>query len=193
MDKAIEGIFKIFNHLARELQIYCLSGILILINCLLIDYFLYNHSLWTFIQNTKDLTIPILIITYILGQLSMAFYYLFLERTKLDEKIKKTLGFTYTENSALLHKIYIENKETYLHFIERYDLLAMMRWTMSASCTISFFIDIPFLLLNPNHWQQLSLIALSFLLSSLLLYILAVQTECDYVKRIEALINDIEK
>lgn len=192
MDKAVEEIFKIFNHLARELQIYCLSGVLILVNCLLIDFFLYNHSLWTLIQNTKDLAIPILVITYILGQLSMAFYYLLLERPKRDEWIKKVLGFNHTEKSALLHQIYIKNKEAYLHFVERYDLLTMMRWTMSAACALSFFIDIIFLFFNQNYWQQLGSIAILFLLGAISLYMLAVQTEYDYVKHIEGLANDIE-
>ena len=45
MDKAIEQVFKAFNHLAREIQVYLFSGVVIAVNALIIDYFYYNSTL----------------------------------------------------------------------------------------------------------------------------------------------------
>ena len=83
MDKAIEQVFKAFNHLAREIQVYLFSGVVIAVNALIIDYFYYNSTLLAFIQ-THNLTIPVAIVLYLIGQFCMAFFYTILEWTKVD-------------------------------------------------------------------------------------------------------------
>ena len=86
-------IFKYLKHLTREILIYWLSGFLILINILIIDYFYYNESILIFIELHKDLlslfTISLIFVSYILGQICMAIGYLFLEKTGIEKSLKK--------------------------------------------------------------------------------------------------------
>jgi len=46
MEKAVEQIFLAFNHIARELQVYFISGVLLMLNIFAIDYFYYDSSFW---------------------------------------------------------------------------------------------------------------------------------------------------
>jgi hypothetical protein len=185
MDKAIEQVFKVFNHLAREIQVYLFSGLVIAVNALIIDYFYYNSTFLTFIR-TNNLTIPAAIVLYLLGQFCMAFFYTILEWTKLDKKINKSLKFDYSFESKSLPNIYRKNPELYLHFIERYNILTMMRWTISAACFINLIIDLIVLFKKDFHWQFL-LTTIVFATGTVTFYLLAVQTENDYADRINSL------
>lgn len=185
MDKAIEQLLKIFNHLAREIQVYVLSGFLIAVNILIIDYFYYNLSLWNIIK-TNSLEIPAIFILYILGQLSMALYYTIIELPSIDEKIKSILKLDYIIDSTALPSIYKKDPEIYMHFVERYVILTMMRWTLSAACFINFITDIIFLLKKDYHWQILLITLISFV-GSIILLLLTTRTEKDYSDRIDSL------
>ena len=185
MDKTIEQIFKAFNHLAREVQIYLFSGLVVGTNVIVIDYFYYQSTLLTFIR-TNALAIPIIIVLYILGQFCMALFYAILEWKKFDEKIKKFLGFNYKVDSKSLPQIYSKNPVLYLHFVERYIILTMMRWTLSAACFINFIIDIIVLFKKDFHWQFM-LATIIFAISFLAFYLLSLKTENDYADRINSL------
>lgn len=185
MGKAIELIFKTFNHLAREIQIYLLSGSLIVFNALAIDYFYYDSTLFYFIQS-KSLLIPLIIMIYIIGHFCMAFYYTVLEWKEFDKKINKFLGLTSIVKSEELPGIYNKNPEIFLHFIERYVVLTMMRWTISSACCINFLIDIVFILKKNYYWQFLFTTIL-FAIGAIAFYLLTAKTEKDYAERIDSL------
>jgi len=185
MDKAIEQLFKTFNHLAREVQVYVFSGFVIAINALIIDHFYYNSTLLTFIQ-TKKLTIPIVVVLYLIGQFCMAFYYLLLEWKGVDKKINSFLGFNYSVELKYLPKIYNNSTELYLHFVERYAILMMMRWLISAACFINLIIDIIILIKKEFHWQLL-FATIIFATGFFIFYLLTAKTEKDYVDRINLL------
>lgn len=185
MDKAIEQVFKVFNHLAREIQVYVFSGLIVASNALIIDYFYYNSTLLTFIR-TNTLSIPAAIVLYLLGQFCMAFYYTILELTKLDIKINRFFKFDYSVDSKALPKIYDKNRELYLHFIERYIILTMMRWTISAACFINLLLDIIVIFKKDFHWQFL-LTTIIFATGTITFYLLTARTENDYADRINSL------
>jgi hypothetical protein len=185
MDKAIEQIFKGFSHLGREIQIYLFSGLIIAVNVLIIDHFYFNSTLLTFIQ-TNNLTIPVGIVLYLLGQFCMGFFYLILEITNLHEKIKKKLKFNYSFDYKYLPKIYKERPELYNYFIERYNILTMMRWTISAACFINLIIDIIVLIIKDIYWQIL-MTTIIFTTGSITFYLLSMKTENEYVERINLL------
>jgi hypothetical protein len=185
MDKAIEQVFKVFNHLAREIQVYLFSGLVIAVNALIIDYFYYNSSLLDFIQ-TNTLTIPVAIVLYLLGQFCMAFFYTILEWTKLDKKINMFLNFDYSVDYESLPEIYEKNPELYLHFVERYIILTNMRWTISAACFINLIVDLIVLFKKDFHWQFL-LTTIVFATGTITFYLLTTQTENDYAERIDSL------
>jgi len=46
MENVADQIFKTFHHIAREVQIYFLSGFLVLMNCLLLDSLYFDYSHW---------------------------------------------------------------------------------------------------------------------------------------------------
>ena len=92
MDKAIEELFRVFNHLARELQVYFLGGFIILLNVHVLDHFYYDSSLWSNVNQSSLLIPSIVILAYILGHISMGFFYALLELSKLDKKINRALG-----------------------------------------------------------------------------------------------------
>ncbi|GAB2524772.1 hypothetical protein [Spirosoma aerophilum] len=185
MDKAIEELFKTFNHIAREIQIYLISGLLIIFDIYVIDFFYYDCSLYS-ITNQNWFILPIVVLSYVLGHISMSFFGLILELPKLDKKINKILGFEYDVDSNLLPSIYSQDKSAYSHFIERYVLLTMMRWNMSAALFINFLVDLTYTLFHSFNWQILLLTILS-LLSSIMMYILQVRTEKDYSDRIQSM------
>lgn len=185
MDKAIEQIFKAFNHLAREIQVYLFSGFIIATNIAIIDYFYFNLSILTFVRN-NSLEIPVCVLLYIFGQFSMAFYYVIIELSKFDKKINKLLKISYTVNSKVLPKIYKNDPELYVRFIERYIILLMMRWTLSAACSISFIINIILVFIKPIHWQFV-LTTIIFGIAAVFFYLISVRTEKDYADRIESL------
>jgi hypothetical protein len=188
MDKTIEQVFKAFNHLAREIQVYLFSGVVIAVNALIIDYFYYNSTLLAFIQ-THNLTIPVAIVLYLIGQFCMAFFYTILEWTKVDKKINKILKFAYSVDSKSLPKLYRINPELYLHFVERYIILTMMRWTLSAACFINLIIDIIVIFNKDFHWQFL-LTTIVFGTGTITFYLLTTRTENDYADRINSLKDD---
>jgi hypothetical protein len=190
MNNAIEQVFKVFNHLAREIQVYLFSGLVIAVNVLIIDYFYYNSTLLAFIR-TNTLTIPAAIVLYLLGQFCMAFFYTILEWTNLDRKINKFLNFDYKVDSNSLPKIYEKNRELYLHFVERYIILIMMRWTISAACFINLIIDVIVLFKKDFHWQFL-LTTIVFATGTITFYMLTARTENDYADRIESLQEEKE-
>ncbi len=143
MDKAVEQIFLAFNHIARELQVYFISGVLLMLNIFAIDYLYYDSSFWEVISQ-KQFIVPVIIVSYFLGHICMAFYYVVLEMPKLDKKFNKICGINYKVETASLPRIYKKDKDTYRYFIERYVILSMMRWTMSASMFLIFLTDFIF-------------------------------------------------
>jgi hypothetical protein len=185
MDKAIEQAFKIFNHLAREIQIYLFSGLVIGSNLIIIDYFYYRSSWLTFIQK-NNLIVPTAIILYLIGQFCMAFYYMLLELTKFDKKINKCFGFKYNIDSKSLPSLYAKNTELYLHFVERFIILTMMRWTVSAACFINILINIIILFRKSYHWQFFAA-TIIFAIGAVSFYLLSNKTEKDYAGRIDSL------
>lgn len=185
MDKTLELIFRAFNHIARELQIYCFSGFLILLNIYLICIYYYKEATVNFIGQPNFLLVAI-IISYVLGHLCMALYYVIIELPGIDKKIDKLLKLSPNFDSTILPKLYKENKEEYLYFIERYDLLTMMRWTMSAAFFINFIFNTIILTLNSFSWQICALTIFSFI-SSIILLILTSKTENDFAERVESI------
>jgi len=101
MDKTIEQIFKVFNHIVRELQIYFISGCLILLNIYALDFFYYNSSLFKVVEQ-RQFIVPLIIVAYVFGHVCMAFFYAIFEWTKWDNKLNKFFGFKYSVESKNL-------------------------------------------------------------------------------------------
>lgn len=200
MDKTIEQIFKVFNHLAREIQAYFFSGLVIALNGLLLDYLFFDLSLFGFIKS-KELLVPTLIVIYLLGQFSFGFYYLVLETWKGDKKINQKIGINADIDNSALPGIYIKNPELYLFFVERYMTLHLMRGTLCSSCFLNVVTNIFFIVAfgvgcissslpkKAVIWQLVVVIIL-FILGTVVFYLIGAQTEEDCTKRVNLLKED---
>ncbi|GGB06850.1 hypothetical protein [Mucilaginibacter rubeus] len=118
----------------------------------------------------------------------MAFFYILLEWRGLDKKLNKLMGFSYIIKSSVLPSIYKKDKEAYVHFIERYIVLSMMRWNFSAAFFINFLIDLSFTIFIKYYWQVVLLTTLS-LVVSFIMFVLTSKTEKDYAGRIQSMEN----
>jgi len=189
MDKTIEQIFKAFNHIARELQIYFLSGFLLLMNLGVIDQIFFNRTIWKY-THLQSLFIPTLIIVaYILGHICMAVYCVALEVTGLDKRINALVP---TENKDLhderirnlnetlpsLPELFVRDRTAYMHFVERYSLLVLMRWNLSAAFLIMAAMD--FLCTISPIFRLYSFVAgVASLAACLMFYVLMLYSERD--------------
>jgi len=187
MEKPIEQILKVFSHLGREIQIYVFSGLVVATNIIIIDYFYYESSFLNFIQ-INHFILPSIVLLYLLGHFCMGFYFLLLEHFKFDKKIKKILKFEIIDQEDELPMIYKKDDKIYNFFIERNNILLMMRWTLSAACCINFFSNLVFLSIKKFHWQFL-LITIIVFNGIIVFYLLSAQSEEDYSKKI----NQIKK
>ncbi len=185
MDKTIEQLFKAFHHLAREIQVYFLSGVLLALNISIIDYFYYQNSLLKFIES-HNLLFPVLLIIYISGHFCMAIYFIVFELSKIEEKLLRKLKMGFEKDERALPNIYKIDPETYVHFIERYIIISLMRWTMSAACFIGVIIDSIFLITKGFHLRLL-IIDLVFTIGAVSFFLLYAQSEKEYWDRVNSM------
>ena len=138
MESTLSEIIRAFNHIVRDVFIYFLSGAVVFINILVIDYFYYEQSLYNEIDS-KILVFLSLIFCYITGHICMAFYYLLLELTGLNKVVQKCKKIDIQEDK-LIPEQYKRDAQLYIHFVERYDNLTLMRWNLSSAFFINFII-----------------------------------------------------
>jgi hypothetical protein len=185
MDKVVEQVFKVFNTLAREIQIYFLGGLVVGINVLVIDHFYYASTLLSFLKS-NNLEIPVVFVIYLIGQFCMALYYSIFVWKKLEKKIDSVLGFDYNLNYEFLPKIFLKNQEVYFHFIERYLIQIYRQCTIIMACIINLLIDLFILIFRFYHWQVL-LSAIVYLIGAICFYLVASKLESDNTKRVASL------
>jgi hypothetical protein len=180
MDKTIEQLFKVFSHLARDIQNYLFSGFIIIFNIYLLDYFYYSSSIWKEIANNKILIPSVIVAAYILGHISLGFYTLIIEWAGVDTFLNRELfkkrfpDVKIVSDSELISaklKTLNNNKELYLHFIEREYNLSNMRWNYSAAFLLISLCDFTYLIFDKNVWQILMTAILSFFAAMCLLLI----------------------
>lgn len=180
----MELLLNVFTHLSREIQIYILSGFLIISNFAFIDYFYFDSSLINYFSNNHLIIISI-IFSYIIGHLSMGLFYLIFEKTGIDKKFNPNYNSIKTNHFI---DIYNNNPKAYSYFIERYDTLTNMRCTLCTSCLVNAIVLIPFLIIYSIFWQ-IFLALFIFLISSFVFYSLSIQTEKELKEKINTLFN----
>lgn len=185
MDKSLEQIFKAFSHIAREVQIYFISGFIILLNIYILNYTYHQNSFLNLLKQPY-VCVAIIAVSYVLGHLAMGFYYVFLELTGVDRIINTWLGLYCDINSKLLPEIYMKDKEIYIHFIERYAMLSLMRCVMCSSFFIIFFLYTVCLYIHPFS-NVIWILAVVSLISSVILFMLTSKTENDYARKISSI------
>lgn len=114
----------------------------------------------------------------------MGLFYVLIKKTCIGKKFNN-------KNTAITAKEFIEiynkNPKAYSYFVERYDTLSNMRWTLSSACFINFTINIFFLIIT-IYWQIIVAL-IFFLISSIIFYKLAIQTEIELKEKTNALLG----
>lgn len=186
MDKTIELILQSFTHLAREIQVYCIGGTIMILNIFFIDFIYYGGWLWMQIS-TKAYILPLFILAYAVGHVCRAVYYVFFEKIRsVRDCIKLMLNFKYKPvDDKELQPLYKKDKERYMFFVERKHILFNIRCVLC----ISFFISALAISIYLCHCCTISavLIAVFDFLSFLFLFVLTFETEEMYKENIDTL------
>ncbi len=206
MESAINLLSKTFQHLAREIQAYIFSGILVVLNTLFITNKL---SLLTQKQENSTLIwILAIVITYIIGHVCMAVFSLLFEVTRIQKLFQKIFYICMYGKEELKNKkvesknnfpnvdaskdveIYINSREAYQFYIERDNNLIFMRWNYAGAGVLNTVITLFFY--SNVFLSKSNVIFINLLFSGLmfLLCILAEFERYDFSKSIE---SNVEK
>jgi hypothetical protein len=189
MGKASEQLLKAFGHVAREIQIYFLSGFLILLNVGLLDHFYHNGYLWQHTSQKPLFSVTVVIVAYVLGNACMGFYYVLFEWKGIDTKLNSILGFPDRGITAPEPALFKKDAKLYRYFVERYSLLVMMRWTLSSSFLIMSGMDFASWLVYNSHHRIIVTATFGNLALSACFYFLTQASEQEKLDRIDALNN----
>ncbi len=195
MDKILEGVSKIFSHLARDIQAYILAGLVLLLNFYILDTTYHSGRFSEVILEIEYPFWIVLVLAYILGQISLGFYSCLLELTRWDIKFlykrvfKKRFEKKDKEGNIIVcdpateekmirgkWQLYKTDKDIYIHFVERQVILAVMRWNLSAVFLIASLLDLGYCLIVRCDKTIIGA-AIVFFVLSLLLMILHIQTQ----------------
>lgn len=204
MDKVIEETFKVFSHLARDIQTYIIAGIILLFDFYIIDKIYYNESFSQTILNSDYVILIIIVGAYILGQICLAFYTLLIELTSLDKHLYKNVfkeRFKDNDNAtdedimADKGKIFTGNKETYLHFVERDVNLSTLRWNYSSAFLICAIVNFIYCICESFEKEILIIGFVSLFLSCILmlLHIFTQKETASQVSKLKTLAVITEK
>ena len=195
MDKTIEQLFKVFSHLARDIQNYLFSGFIIIFNIYLLDYFYYSGSIWKEIADNKIFIPGVIIAAYILGHISLGFYTLIIEWPEFDKRLNEKLfkkrfpDVKIVSDSELIPaklKTLNNNKELYFHFIEREYILSNIRWNYSAAFLLISLCDFTYLIFDKYVWQILMTAILS-LFAAVCLLLISIFTQKENAAQLKSL------
>lgn len=186
MKDAIDSVGKIFSHLARDIQNYLITGLIVLFNLYFLDQRLMKGELTDHFSDLEYRVAGILIAAYVTGHICLGVYTITLELTRLDFWLAKVFfsrrydqlangSGSYKDFVVKKRKIFLCNLNLYMHFVERNVNLATMRWNYSAAFFISFLIDV---ICGWNkHDSTVVYVGVLALLVSFILLILYVITE----------------
>ena len=179
MEKVIEETFKIFSHLARDIQTYVIAGFILLFDFYIIDKTYYSESFSRQIFCSNYFILIIIVASYILGQICLAFYTFIFEIKMIDKwfynnffvnRFTSSLTETTDENMmADKGKIFKSNKELYFHFIERDVNLSTLRWNYSSAFLICSIINILYCIFENYEKEILIIAGVSIFISWILL------------------------
>ncbi len=187
----MEHIFKYFKHLSRDLYIYIIPGINVLLNCYLFllepnDQNNIQAQFISFYQNTGSLVViaSIIFVCFIIGHISMAVsemltaIYKYIKRIYFKEIPKN-------DNNEEIEIVTFEKREEYEYFVERDSSLHLFRWNLAG--TFLLLIIISFFL------TKSCLLMVTYFLLSVAVYYLSLVSEKTFINRRQQLYNKIKE
>jgi len=192
---------KIFSHLSRDLFIYFLTGFIVVIDLVYLDY-LFNSAI-TF-QHVKTIpywTIGMTIIAFTIGHLVFALMYFVFECSKFESWLKKKLfPIKDSNDNPIAFVIDFENeittflnkKDLHEQFIERHTQLYLMRWNFAGGMIFSGLTNIIFQIYF-HFIFVFTVVSILLILLGFLVYILSLRTEKDCFDRITKIADSIKQ
>lgn len=137
MDVALDGLSKIFKHLGRDVMIYMIPGLVVLLDLTYLDY-LYDTQVYDHLKDVPCRWAIFIGVLYLLGQCCMALCtcvsYLkegfLIRRRKERLLLKKEI------------KIFKKNTSLYEQYIERYDNLWYFRLNLKYAFLFTVVINV---------------------------------------------------
>ncbi len=201
MDKIVDGVSKIFSHLARDIQNYIITGLIIIGELYLLDYYYNDGNIFFTINQFKYVSAIIIISAYIFGHICLGFFSLVLELGNIENWISRKM-FTkrfkgiekISDETVFIEKakLLLQNRDIYFHFIERNVNLATLRWNYTSAFIICFGANIIFYLFVENH-RFILIVGLISLCVAVFLFILHVITVKENTFQINELIKILMK
>ena len=140
MDKTIEQLLKSFGHIAREVQIYILSGCVVLLDLLFLDWRYNRLAVSHGIEFNARILFVLGVVAYVTGNASLGFFCGLDNSTIwIVRKWRKWRGKNLDESPYLLWEVnaFKSDQASYTYFVERYSLLRYMRGAMSVAFLIA--------------------------------------------------------
>ena len=137
MDTTLNGLSKIFKHLGRDVMIYMIPGLVVLLDLVYLDY-LYGTQVYDNLKDVPYLWAVFIGLLYLLGQCCMALCtcvsYLkggFLIKRRKDQLLlKKEI------------RVFKKNTRLYEQYIERYDNLWYFRLNLKYAFLLAVIINV---------------------------------------------------
>lgn len=180
-DFALDGLSKIFKHLGRDVMIYMIPGLVVLLDLTYLDY-LYDTQVYNHLKDVPCLWAVLIGLLYIFGTISMAF----------AEFVYIWFESWYPYNSLLSDEVVSANKNPVLYelFVERYNTLSLYRYNLRYSFLLCVVLNVTFGVIygcshSFNGWICPMSITTGLLLAFFCLFhYLCRQTDNDYYDRV---------
>lgn len=183
----METLAKYFKHIARDLFIYFIPGVYIMINATFLDHVFFQSRMYHHLLKIPYSYLLIIVVSYVIGQFICAFMYMTIERTGIESWVKKKFFLVDGKAWKIDYKKEMESfkkyPEVHEQFIERHTQLYMLRWNLSGTSVLCFIINIIFCCLF-SFSKYIVLMSIGYLISAFFLYILSIETEKDCYDRI---------
>lgn len=186
MDTTLNGLSKIFKHLGRDVMIYMIPGLVVLLDLVYLDY-LYGTQVY---DNLKDIPYRWAVfigVLYIFGTISMAF----------AEIVYKWIEAWKPYNGMLSDEMASADKKPVLYeqFVERYNTLSLYRYNLRYSFLLCALLNVMFGVIygcvhSFNGWIcSMSIITGLLLVFFGLFHCLCRQADLDYYDRVRQVVK----
>lgn len=182
MSTVLDGLSKIFKHLGRDVMIYMIPGLVVLLDLAYLDY-LYDTQVYDNLKNVPYRWAVFIGVLYIFGTISMAF----------AEIVYKWIEAWKPYNGMLSDEMASADKKPVLYeqFVERYNTLSLYRYNLRYSFLFCALLNIMFGVIygcvhSFNGWIcSMSIITGLLLVFFGLFHCLCRQTDLDYYDRVQ--------
>ncbi len=186
MSTVLDGLSKIFKHLGRDIMIYMIPGLVVLLDLAYLDY-LYETQVYVTLKGIPYSWVVFIGLLYIFGTISMAF----------AEFVYVRIERWHPYDGMLSDEVASADKKPVLYeqFVERYNTLSLYRCNLRYSFLLCVVLNVTFGVIygcahSFNGWIcPMSIITGLLLVFFGLFHCLCRQTDLDYYDRVRQVVK----